>query len=95
MNELARTAGAPAVRLFTREASLAEKPRVSPRGTTISTQLLKGPVNYFRRPVARRYQSVSIRGLIGLFLLPRLELSTLFKHEPERGSSAAQSAILL
>lgn len=39
--------------------------------------------------------SLSIRGLIGLFRLLRPELSTLLKHEPERGSSAAQSAILI
>lgn len=39
--------------------------------------------------------SLSIRGRIGLFLLLRLKLSTLLKDEPERGSSAAQSAILI
>lgn len=67
---LARTAGAPAEPVFTRDASLAENTRVSQRRTTIQQTAFKRSSELFESARFSVWSlSLSIRGLIGFFPL--------------------------
>lgn len=86
---VARTAGAPAEQVFTRDASLAENARVS-------RKKIDDPANGFERiSEVVASASCSLRSVCAAARRSRPELSTVLKHEPKRRSGAAQSAVLV